>query len=218
MTVTAIFEPGKKSARTFTVTQYDFGQTMEVHGLIGLPKQVEVHFAESYSQEADVTFGEVTDDILRVRIPDSLLETGNNISAYVYLTDETSGKTIFTVHIPVERRPKPNPYEEPEEQGLLRELLLMLKAKADDIDLVDGELQLLSCGKGIGSKVRLPSGEKGREIELTNDGEAIKWRYTDSNEWTELVTLESLRGPRGQPGETPEFEIRDNHLFAIYKD
>ena len=65
--------------------------------------------------------------------------------------------------------------------------------------------------------MRIPSGEGGsnREIELKRNDNEIQWRYTDSNEWKTLVSLNELKGEDGQ---TPEFEIRNDHLFAIYKE
>ena len=81
--------------------------------------------------------------------------------------------------------------------------------KADNITAVDGCIQLLA------GKKRLETGSasfwNGREIELRNNGQAIQWRYTDSNDWINLVSLDDLKG------ESPEFEIRDGHLIAIYK-
>lgn len=58
-------------------------------------------------------------------------------------------------------------------------------------------------------------GGSGREIELRNSGTAIEWRYTDSNEWTELAKISDLSG---KDGEAPDFEVRDGHLIAIYKN
>ena len=53
-----------------------------------------------------------------------------------------------------------------------------------------------------------------KEIELRNNGTALQWRYTDSNEWTELILIDDIKGPAG---ETPTFEIREGNLYAIYK-
>ena len=84
------------------------------------------------------------------------------------------------------------------------------------MQLTDGVLQLLSAGSPIGQRIRLPSGGgSGREVELKNNGTAIQWRYTNENEWHDLVLLADLRGEDGQ---TPEFEIREGHLFAIYQE
>lgn len=97
------------------------------------------------------------------------------------------------------------------------QLLNRLHEKADNIQYVDGFLQLMAGKCPVGERIRLSDSGTGggKEIELKNDGQAICWRYTDSNEWTALIELKDLKGP---PGESPEFEIRGNHLFAIYKD
>lgn len=89
-----------------------------------------------------------------------------------------------------------------------------LEKKADNAKIIDGALQLLSGEKEIGDRIRLPSGNGGREVELRNNGTEIQWRYTDSNEWRDLITVEELKG---KDGVTPDFEIRDGHLFAIYE-
>ena len=119
--------------------------------------------------------------------------------------------------MPVKRREKPGDYTGGSEQNLLRELMDEMKQKADNIQAADGYLQLLSNATPIGDRVRIPAGTGGaaREIELRNSGTAIEWRYTDSNEWTALIQVSELRGKDGQ---TPEFELREGHLYAIYED
>ena len=73
----------------------------------------------------------------------------------------------------------------------------------------------MSGSKEIGDRIRLPSGGSGgKEIELRNNGTALQWRYTDSNEWTDLILIDDIKGPAG---ETPTFEIREGNLYAIYK-
>ena len=94
----------------------------------------------------------------------------------------------------------------------MQEVLKELRCRADDITLKEDILQLMSGGQAIGSRIRLPIRE--REIEMQKTSTAIEWRYTDSNEWNRLVALEDIRGPAG---ETPEFEIRDGHLIAVYQ-
>lgn len=97
----------------------------------------------------------------------------------------------------------------------MEEIARKLDEKADDISYKDGYLQLLSGEVPIGSRIRLQGQGGGREIELKNDGTAISWRYTDSNEWTELVKLNDLKG---KDGITPNFEIREGHLYAIFNE
>ena len=148
-----------------------------------------------------------------VEIPDDMLEEGRDITAYVYLCDEKQGETIKTIHLPVKRRERPEPYNKPNgSRNTIEEILAELKTKADDLTLQDDVLQLMSNGKAIGERIRLPIRE--REIEMQKTSTSIEWRYTDSNEWNRLVALEDIRGPAG---ETPEFEIRDGHLYAIYQ-
>ena len=205
--IMAVFQDQDSAVTATGLTQWDYGQVLRILGLCGL-KRTEVHFALDGGGAALIQLAEVEEDgAVTVPIPDCLLETGRSIVAYVYVTDQTSGETIRTIKMPVTR---------PAEKSLLRQVLDQLALKADDLSLVDGLLQLTANGQGIGTKIRLPSGTSGgREVELRNNGTAIQWRYTDSNDWTDLVSLEDLRGPAG---ECPEFEVRDGHLFAIYQN
>lgn len=214
--IMAVFQDQDSAVTATGLTQWDYGQVLRILGLCGL-KRTEVHFALDGGGAALIQLAEIEEDgAVTVPIPDCLLETGRSIVAYVYVTDQTSGETIRTIKMPVTRRAKPQDYDSPADKSLLRQVLDKLDLKADDLSLQDDFLQLLSGGKEIGARIRLPSGTSGgREIELKNNGTAIQWRYTDSNEWMDLVSLEDLRGPAG---ETPEFELRDGHLFAIYQN
>ena len=195
------------------LTQWDYGQVLEICGLEAV-SDTEIHYALARGRmDAVITIAELQDGALRSRIPDKLLETGEDICAYVYVANTDSGETVRTVNLPVRRRARPGDYSAPGEKNLLRQLMDEMKKKADGIILDEtGEyLSLTSEGKEIGDRIRLPN-NKGREVELRNNGTAIQWRYTDSNEWNDLVALEDLRG---RPGEAPEFEIRDGHLWAV---
>lgn len=197
------------------LTQWDYGQVLEVSGLNVL--NAEVHYATAGScTDAVISVAELEDGVLRSKIPDSLLETGEDLLAYVYVADSTEGETVWTVNLPVKRRQKPGDYSVPEEKNLLREIIEEVKKKADGISLDEtGKyLILTSEGQPIGDRIRFPDGA-GREIELRNNGTSIEWRYTDSNKWKTLVGLQDLKG---EPGESPEFEIRSGHLYAIYKE
>ena len=167
-----------------------------------------------------------------VDIPDKMLQNPQEITAYVYVCQPDSGETILTMHLPVKNRERPENYVLPKTEEHKRllpkggKLGQVLRKSSDDdykvewaevadgLQLIDNELQLLSGNIPIGQRVRLPTGT-GREIELRNNGTEIQWRYTDSNTWNTLVSLSELRGPAG---ETPEFEIREGHLFATYKN
>lgn len=214
--IRATFNDNEEYIRVNGLTQWDYGQELQIIGL-GPVQNAEIHFALEGRQEAEIQVAKIENEIIYARIPDKLLEKGRKIKAYVYLATPDYGETIKTIIMPVVRRPRPDDYASPEDRNLLREILEEIKTKADNIKVEEGYIQLISGAVPIGDRVRLPagSGESSREIELRNNGNAIEWRYTDSNKWTELIMLSELKG---KDGETPEFEIRDGHLIAIYKN
>ena len=203
------FNENEDYVRVNGLTQWDYGQELQIVGL-AQTKGAEVHFALEGRREAEIQTVRVVNGILYARIPDKLLESGENIKAYVYLATPETGETIRTIAMPVSRRPKPDDYSAPAQRNLLRELMEQIQLKADNIKAEEGFVQLLAGGKEIGDRIRLPTGA-GREIEMRNNGAAIQWRYTDSNDWTDLISLDELKG------KTPEFEIRDGHRYVIYE-
>lgn len=207
------FNDDRKHVKVTGLEQWDYGQKLEIYGIPNVT-HAEVHICCENDTEALIIQAQVTEHIT-ADIPDALLRTGENLKAYVYIATATEGKTIRTITMIVNRRQRPEDYTVLPEKNLLREILERLDLKADDIKLTENELQLLSGGKGIGSKIRLPGGSGGREIELRNNGTAIQWRYTDSNDWIDLIQTEELRG---KDGVTPSFIIRDGHLIAIYEE
>lgn len=209
------FEGNEESTRAYGLTQWDYGQQLKIYGVENL-RTAEVHFSAG-EKETEISLGQIEEDgTISAMIPNKLLETGLEIRAYIYVATADSGETVRTVILPVQRRPRPGDYSSPGDKNLLRQLIEKTDSKADDIRIQEGYLQLLSGEKEIGSRIRLPTGgEGGREVEIRNNGEAIQWRYTDSNEWHDLVLLEDLRGPQGA---APEFEIREGHLIVKYKE
>ena len=211
--IRAVFKEWESCVRAYGLTQWDYGQELRIYGL-QLPDPIEVHFAPDHVNVALVQIGHTLEDGgTSVEIPDDMLEEGRDITAYVYLCDEKQGETIKTIHLPVKSRQRPEPYNRPNgSRNTIEEILAELAGKADDLTLQEDILQLMSGGKAIGERIRLPIRE--REIEMHNTGTEIEWRYTDSNEWCSLIILDDIRGPAG---ESPEFEIRDGHLYAIYQ-
>lgn len=145
--------------------QWDYGQELQIYGLD--IAQAEVHFAVSGCDEAVITVAQSCEGALVTKIPDRLLELGREIRAYVYIADASSGETVRTISLPVERRPKPDDYDSPAEKNLLRQMMDKLDKKADNLQLSDGNLQLLSGQNEIGEKIRLPTGS-GEVESITN--------------------------------------------------
>lgn len=194
------------------LNQWDYGQKLEIFGLPGIVN-AELHFCLENDPEAQIVPAEIKGEKISADIPDVLLKRGRNICAYLYIATPEQGKTIKTIFLPVKRRARPGDYSDPPDKNLLRQIMEVVENKADNMKLTDGTLQLLSGEKEIGERIRLPAGG-GREIEIRNNGTAIQWRYTDSNQWTDLVEIEDLKG---KDGAVPEFEIRGGHLYAIYE-
>lgn len=216
-----------QTTTVFGLTQWDYGQELVIEnaGMV-IPDGTEVNFYQG--KLSGVAYMSNN----HVLIPDIMLQDSAYITAYVYVRNERSGETILTIRLPVVYRPRPEDYILPEyeeyrrlipdggEEGQTirkqsgKNYSIVWGDTADSIDLTDGVLQLMSGTKPIGKRVRLPASAE-QEIELKNDGTAIVWRYTNSNEWSQLVSLEELKGP---PGDTPDFEIRNGHLIAIYQN
>ena len=209
------------------LTRWDYGQKLQIQAdSMEITDGTEVQFYQEILSSVEYIKSTVVD------IPDKMLQNPQEITAYVYVCQPDSGETILTMHLPVKNRERPENYVLPKTEEHKRllpkggKLGQVLRKSSDDdykvewaevadgLQLIDNELQLLSGNIPIGQRVRLPTGT-GREIELRNNGTEIQWRYTDSNTWNTLVSLSELRGPAG---ETPEFEIREGHLFATYKN
>lgn len=127
--VTAIF---KDSAHTKVsdVWQYDYGQILRIQGL-DLPTAVEVDFAVAGSSESIARIGTTKDGVTDVVIPDSLIETGNNLVAYIYLRDAESGNTEYQIDMLVTKRAKPEAYDRPEDKELFGQAIEAVNTAAD---------------------------------------------------------------------------------------
>lgn len=220
MIVANIYE--KDTGQAEGLYQWDYGQELLING-INVPDNTEVQFYQTLRS----SIGRIKDG--KVRIPDMMLQNAAEITAYVYVCQPDSGETVLKIRLPIKSRPKPEDYVlpdyteytrllpiggEPGQIPVMTEKGIAWGLRADGLQLTGDELQLLSGDIPIGQRVRLPA-STGGEIELRNNGTEIQWRYTNSNKWNTLVSLSELRGPAG---ETPEFEIREGHLFVKYKN
>lgn len=129
--ITAAFNDGEGYKRVPGLWQWDRGQTLKICGLDFQNKTMEVHFAIAGSETAKTVIGEVKENHILAKIPDTLLKNGRNIWAFLYLADTKSGQTIRQIECVVNKRPKPEDYEEPEEEHILEELLEQLNKKGD---------------------------------------------------------------------------------------
>lgn len=109
--VTALFKDGQITTTTKSLSKYDYGEVLRIKGL-SLPQYVAVQFVVNGMSEAlPSVVGETVDGITDVLIPNSLLRSdiqpwNYNIIAYIYIVSGNSGKTEYTITIPVKWRPK----------------------------------------------------------------------------------------------------------------
>lgn len=126
-----------RDAERHGLIQYNYGQILRIHGL-DLPPAVEIQF--SYREKGGVTenrVGTTKDGITEVQIPDKMLKNNGTtqdyaIWVYIYVTDETSGNTIYRIKLYVDSRPAPGETgEDPDEPHILDEAVNAVNAAAE---------------------------------------------------------------------------------------
>lgn len=127
--ITAVFK-GSKNTKVSDVWQWDYGQILRIQGL-DLPTAVEVDFAVAGASESIARIGTTKDGVTDVIIPDSLIETGKNLVAYIYLRDSASGNTEYQIDMLVTKRAKPEAYDTPEDNELFGQAIEAVNTAAD---------------------------------------------------------------------------------------
>lgn len=95
---------------TDSLTQWDINQELEVTGL-NLTSAPEVHFSNSNTGHAIVRQATLTNQVVRVRIPNSLLQDPLRIFAHIGVYDGDTFKVVEVVEIPVAPRKRPLDYQ-----------------------------------------------------------------------------------------------------------
>lgn len=134
-TITAIFNKKEVSTQTGAIWKYDYGRILRIEGL-ELPTAVEIHFSlDEACGRAITRIGTTREKVTEVVIPDTFLETDCTenymIYAFIYLTDDTSGRTEYKITTVVQARPKPEVYEQPAQKELFAETVNAVNEAAD---------------------------------------------------------------------------------------
>ena len=127
-----------RDAERHGLIQYNYGQILRIHGL-DLPPAVEIQF--SYREKGGVTenrIGTTKDGVTEVRIPDAMLKNNGTTQDYaiwvfIYVTDATSGNTVYRIKLYVDSRPAPGEKisEDPDEPHILDEAVNAVNAAAE---------------------------------------------------------------------------------------
>ena len=214
-TITANFSNGGRQCITRKLFQYDYGQKVLIKGLT-LPQSFEFHISNSNSPKAssNIFLGNNNEII----IPDEYLTSGEDIYIWIFLHQTTNdGQTRYTINIPVQKRPKAESKEPTQvEQNVIDQLISSLEQKVDEISaateqakdtflkypkIVDDYWYIydIQTQDWINTEVKA-LGEDGvgiRDIFFNNDY-TLTITFTDDN----VFTTESLRGEKGQKGDT----------------
>ena len=130
-TVHAIFASGAKTAEIIDdVWQYDFGQTLQISGL-SLPPIIEIHYANKGRDTAIPQVGVTKDGITTAPIPNEILEEKGAFTAYIFVTNEESGETCYTINGYVNKRPPVEGFNTPEDQEILHAAVGAVNAAAE---------------------------------------------------------------------------------------
>lgn len=128
-----------QDAHVTGLDQYDYGQVLRIQGL-KLPTAVEIHFGlEETGGTTTTRIGVTKDGVTDVPIPDSMLENEDTsldytIYAFIYLTDDTSGKTTNRIKIKVKARSKPELLNKPEDKELFQKAIEAVNRSAKEAE------------------------------------------------------------------------------------
>ena len=104
--ISIVFAQGSKTASA-QLYQWDYGQQLQISGL-NLPSEFEMHFQNGTGNSVTVQ-GTASEGVGTVAIPDECLQrTIDNFRGWIYLEDESSGKTLVTVVFYLEKRERPS--------------------------------------------------------------------------------------------------------------
>lgn len=169
-----------RDAERHGLIQYDYGQILRIHGL-DLPPAVEIQF--SYREKGGVTenrIGTTKDGVTEVQIPDVMLKNNGTTQDYaiwvfVYVTDATSGNTVYRIKLYVDSRPAPGKIgEDPDESHILDEAVNAVNAAADRAEQAEqnAKARAIEAGKYAASASESATAvEKNKKDALREVGE-----------------------------------------------
>lgn len=106
------------------LTQWDLNQTLEIFGL-SMAKTPEVHFTNDLMVAAVRRYATMdAAGVIRVEIPNALLQQAQTIKAMVCIREGEIFKTYHTIRIPVKPRQRPADYTITDDQDVLSFLAL----------------------------------------------------------------------------------------------
>jgi len=112
------------------LTRWDLNVNVQIHDFdYGIAPIC--HFATRYDNTSMTVTANLKDNIASVEIPNILLTETETIDMFVFLYDEEtdSGRTLYTIRIPVRDKPKPDDYEYSDNYDIVQ--ISVLKAEIE---------------------------------------------------------------------------------------
>ena len=178
--------------------QWDVDQVLEVHGL-SLATAPEVHFAHDNMHCAIVR--QATMDaagIIRVSVPNSLLQKANRINAYICIREGNTFRSLYKIVIPVNARIKPGDYEYKDELETYSIETIMVEMVTLDYTAEGRVEKIISDDGAVTLRFSVPRGERGEQgvrCEQGKTGAAFTYDMFTAEQ------LAALTGPAGADGD-----------------
>lgn len=145
---------------TDSLYQWDINQELSISGL-NISTAPEVHFVNANMDRAIVRQATLTNHIVKVAIPNSLLQEPLTIKAYIGIYEGDTFKVIELVEIPIKIRTRPSNYQIQDtdeeiysfkalENKLENSLIELGKANAETNKLLSARLNTLISSRGLG--------------------------------------------------------------------
>ena len=204
--------------------QYDYGQILRIQGL-DLPTAVEIHFSlQEKGGETITRIGMSKDGVTDVVIPDSLLENNDSdadykIFAFVYLTDERTGHTEYKIAISVKSRPKPQPFDKPEDAELFREAIKEVNVSAETAQTAAKESESWAHGH-VDYPDRKRDNAAYYATEAKNAAEGIDGRVEEGKRDIDKYVKEKEASLKGKTGNVyfAAFNVTKKGRLIMYSD
>lgn len=180
----------ERTARKSGLYQYDYGQILRVSDL-ELPEYVTVDFSLTDTRgSAETRVGKTTDGCLEVQIPNELLKNHVSVNTeyymiyvYIYVSDETSGNTVYKVILQVKTRSKPSDIgTDPEDKKLLDEAVNAVNAAASRAETAENNAKQYAVDA---KKASLEASESAENAK--SDREAVEKLKSEFDTATESV-------------------------------
>ena len=136
---TVYYKDNRKYMERHGLVQYEYGQYLEIHEL---QSDKPILYGEFYNEDDEETCypmqltKDETEDFYTVRVPDELLQSGDNILLYISDMTQEQSSVIAKCKLLIEDRPDGEDYDTEEYESIMGQLL-------DDINELEENIQPL---------------------------------------------------------------------------